>query len=219
MTIDLRPVREFISNFKLDPFNFHFIGDPTYLPEYTDRIENPMWFEKVEDKLRNNEYKNNPQQWYDDVLLIYENALTYNENDENITQVIYYLMHKFKREAKKFLIKDEKEWVKKVTEKSNELAKLLDQLRIENYLFGHLNQYISGSSELKGVPSSEVTSLVDSMNRLSQDVDVREEIFEILKETENMTMEMAASRPIDFESLSAKTQNTLLKYIKSKEKG
>jgi len=58
---------------------FCYPVDTSEAEDYLDFIEHPMDFSKIDEKIDNREY-NTPKEWYDDIELIVNNAMTYNQN-------------------------------------------------------------------------------------------------------------------------------------------
>jgi len=58
---------------------FCYPVDLSEAEDYLECIEHPMDFSKIDEKIDNREY-NTPKEWYDDIELIVNNAMTYNQN-------------------------------------------------------------------------------------------------------------------------------------------
>lgn len=88
---------------KDNPLSFLFkdpILDKEYFAEYKSKIAIPMDLSTVQQKLKDNKYENF-QQWADDMIRIFDNAVTYNTAESVIGGVAIYLKKKTESRIRK----------------------------------------------------------------------------------------------------------------------
>ena len=191
------------------------------VPDYKDYISTPICFQDVLKKTEDRKYTR--QQWYNDVCLIYQNAIDYHSQTGDkfkLVNLSQYLLWKFKQSHKYYSIKDEKEWMSKVVKKSNRIADLVSKIPLNTSRNSNVAEYIKkAESSTKGTPSStDIYDLVQKANELSKEPELNEDILAILKESEGMTLEQATQAPVKFEDLKPTTQKAIHLYITSKNK-
>ena len=202
-----------------DQYNRVFIDpiDTDSLKDYCDYVKTPMCFRTVKTKLDNNQYHSNTD-WYNDVCLIYQNAINYHSQTGDryfILQVAKFFLWKFQHEMKYFNIRDEREWMQKIVKKTNKIANLMKSIPASSQKNSSISGYLR-KSVTEPVPSDKVLDIVNKANKVCEDVDYNEEVSAILKEAEGLEINDSTQMPIAFEKLNPNTQAALVSYVEKK---
>lgn len=199
---------------------FAFPVDPERdgLPEYFDIVKQPMCFQDIEQKINQNQY-GDKSEWFKDICLVYENCMLYHK--DRATRYLYvvanFALWKFKRRTKLFVIKDETEWMDKIISRTNRITELMSKVPVNSRETSDVRRCVRKGDEEKGtVTSADITNFVERINTAVNDSEVREDLFDILKETANMSIEEAAAGPIDAERLPIQAKKALLEYARIK---
>lgn len=107
---------------------FHEKVDPVreQAPNYYEKIRRPMELRTVLEKLDNGQYPT-VEKWREDMLLIWKNAMTYNEAGNPIHEIAAELNVLFKRESENVPRTDIEAWVmrcKKVQKKMMDMTEM-----------------------------------------------------------------------------------------------
>ena len=96
----MKITNEIINN---EPLAIYFINlntmDKKMDADYRAKIKNPIDFNTVKKKLKDNEYKSF-QEWVDDINLIYENAIEFNERSSVTGGIAVYLQKQFHKKLR-----------------------------------------------------------------------------------------------------------------------
>lgn len=168
--------------FMARPLNI-FFSEPVEasdLPNYDKVIEKPMDFVKIESKLSNKEYKKTSE-WYNDVCLIYENAIKYH-TDETIWGIIAkQLLHDFKKLANGFQIETHEEWVDLVNKQNQKFGDTLSDSPVkftsDSFIFGCIKR----SETISRFPQDKIPELVTNIKSKLKDDKFRAGIIAIIK--------------------------------------
>ncbi|EAX95068.1 Bromodomain containing protein [Trichomonas vaginalis G3] len=218
---DYQKVFEATAEFLKDPFHeiFHtmvFLNDAS-LPEYSKYVSKPIALEVIKANLESKKYST-PAEWYNDINRMYQNAIEYHYKSPVGTKEIgilaTYLQWKFKKQYKNMLIKSDKEWLNKVIKKSNQITEIMQNMPISSRRSSNLSSYVKKmDSVTEPMKPIDVTPTVEKLNNSLSDVEFRQDIYQLLKETEGIVPGTIPNDTIDFEKLKPGTQNIIKDYV------
>lgn len=203
------------------PTNSDFMSSVAdQLEGYREKIAKPMHLEAIQTKLRNKEYKT-VHEWYDDVILVYNNALEYYTPENPYYQLAEYNKKQFKKLALGFDCQDTQSWYSKLRESFDELIKLAGQSPVPQGLDPWLSILPFHADNAIPLHPSEISETIDFLNRELQQSDekeasnVRNDIYAILKEMEPNLQLSPEENMIDVKNLNEMTIRALNIYMKA----
>lgn len=188
-----------------------------YLTNYSKIVTKPLALDIIHNNIVTKKYSG-PTHWYNDVCLMYQNAIDYHNsgNPGTVPDLVYlahFLLWKFKKEHKYMLLKNET-WMAKVIKKSNEITEIIKTMPISSRRSSNINNYLKkNDSHLEPMNPRDVTPLVEKLNTALADVEFRQDIFQLLKIAENIEPPNIPNDTIDFEKLKPATQNAIKDYL------
>ena len=202
------------------PLNIYFINpvnpEKDGLVGYRDIVNHPMDFTTINENLKAGVYQS-PRDWYDDVVLIYENALLYHGIKEN---TIWYTIAKFKlQEFKKmnkgYSCSDVQEWFDSVSEKMNQISEDISQSPVPQGMDPIIPTIIKQSGSLLPPKPQTIAELVFNLNKFLDNPRVHNDVLYILKQTQPDLKIEGEKFSINADELSDATLNALTMYIDS----
>lgn len=203
---------------KKRPLNIYFLNpvDPVKesLENYDKIVTTPMDFDTIERRL-NSSFYNAPIEWYNDVCLVYENALKYHPKESIFHQIAEYNLNEFKKKAIGFACSDPQQWYDMVTQAMNKLSKEIARGPVPQGV-DPLILSIVKRAENEAPPNPQVIAeVVEKINVMLKSDDVRYDVLCILKETEPNLKIQGEKLPIDADSLSHRSVNALAMYVRA----
>jgi len=198
------------------PLNIYFSKpvdpDKENLVGYDEKVSRKMDLDTIRQNLSKNEYKT-PQEWYNDVCLVYDNAMAYHKSESIWYKIADYNKRIFLKKASGMIFNDVKEWYDKVTLKMEKLSKKISNAPIPQGIDPLLPSVIK-RSELMAPPSdSKVPDLVEKLNRAVLDPIIKKDVVFILKELEPQVNLEDETTEIDADKLSPHSLNAIQLYL------
>ena len=116
--------------------------DSRSAPGYAEKIKKPMCLSKVLKKLQENKY-NTIEKWKDDVNLVWNNAITYNNQGTPLHLIAKELKELFKIKTENIPHNVNEIWTKKIAKCHNELTQMLE---FQSLLTDQLSQNTSNET-------------------------------------------------------------------------
>ncbi|KAH0792914.1 Bromodomain containing protein [Histomonas meleagridis] len=181
------------------------------LEGYDEIVKKPMDLSTVEDKLKNQKYRNTSE-WYEDMRLVFQNAIDYYPEGDSLSLIAIYLLDVFEKMAIGLNIETDQAWVDEVNRVSNKLSKLIGSPPSAQKSTQLISELRQKSAQIATPKPQEIPAIVDKLNNIVNDDDQREIVFAILRDIQDMPIEEAASKPIDLEKLSPAAMKTLIYF-------
>lgn len=196
------------------PLNSYFAAPAKDLDKYYEIIENPMDFDTITKKLKNEKYSS-ALDWYKDVCLIYDNAMKYHQEG-----TVYYNIAKYKKkEFEKIAIgigcPDPQSWYDLTCQTMTKLSEIIANGPVPQSIDPMLLT-ISKKAELMPPPTSQsIADIVAKLNEKIENDIVRLDVITLLKETQSNLKIEGEKLTINADSLSNTTLNALSLYVKA----
>jgi hypothetical protein len=156
------------------------------------------------------------QEWYEDMRLVFQNALDYHSPDAIWWFIADYGLGELKRMAVGLDIPNQQKWYDTLNEVSEKLAQIVASPPGPNRTNPLVMELRKMAETIPPASKESVALGVEKLNSMGEDDKIREEVYGILKELEGMSVEEASKAPIDAEKLSPLTVSVLLLYIGSR---
>lgn len=187
------------------------------LTNYNEIVKCPMDFSTINERLKN-DYYNTGLEWYNDVCLVYENALKYHPEGTIFHQIAEYNLHEFKKHAIGFGCTDTQQWYDMVTKGMHSLSEEIAKGPVPQGVDPLILSIVKEAEGMMPLKSREVAELVDKLNKTLDNEDVHFDVLCILNETEPQLKIDGEKVLIDADTLSQKSLNALYRYIKSQNR-
>lgn len=205
------------------PLNSYFALPAKDLENYEEIIENPMDFETITKKLKNDKYSS-AIEWYKDVCLIYDNAMKYHPENSIFHSIAQYKKKEFEKIAIGIGCPDPQSWYDLTCQTMMKLSEIIANGPVPQGVDPMLLT-IAKKAELMPPPTSQtIADIVSKLNEKQDDYNVRMDVITLLKETqpkqnlENEDKKLLIEGEkitIDADSLSPTTLNALSLYVKA----
>lgn len=201
-----------------EPGNSEFINSPVgALPGYEDVIKTPMYFALIMSKLRENKYKHTSD-WYNDVMLIYENCITFNGEGSEYGLLAAYKMERFERKAVGYNCTDTKEWYKMARTALNDVIKVAGNGPVPQGIDPLLENIVKNAERQVTLKSGEIRHTIALINTWTDNPMRMREIDYLLKKFEpglEMKEQDSDTIVIDADKLNEFTMKALYMYVKA----
>lgn len=211
----------FTKKFKKHPLNISFYSDNN-LAKYQALIKKPMDFTKIQQNLEENIYKNSVE-WYNDMELIYTNAILYNQDNE-IALIAKYLLSQFKKEAYGYNKKDINEWNEGYQKLLSKLGDFISNSPVPQGSDDITSSCIKRSHRMPQMSISEISKMKDHMENYLDRDDFRSNLISIIRHTQKDVLPSSheqhgsnKSITIDLEKLNHQALNALNLLVQSYE--
>lgn len=206
-------IKRITEDLKNLPTNRDFLYDFDYGPDCTV-IQQPMNYEIISKKLSSNSYES-PLDWYNDVCLIYKNAMAYHPPNTIYHLIAEYQIKQFQKLAKGASFKDNQSWFNCV---STIMKELKDQVARSPVPQGNdpiIDNIIKQAEKMPPPASQAIAELVKRLNEKINQETIHNDIITILKKTEPGLQITGEKFVIDADKLSHQSLNSLSLYINS----
>ena len=187
-TTQWEAITNFTKAFIERPLNAAFVNpiDPVKddVPDYFDYITNPMDLSTVRNKIETKQYET-ADQWYNDICLIYENAIKYHSQKQFIyfVEVAEYLLKAFKKEALMLNAKSQNEWHELLQAEMNKLGKIIEKSPVPQGIDDLVASSIK-RAETTAIQTSDVPEMVTKLQNAIKQPEKLNCIIAILKKTQ-----------------------------------
>lgn len=181
------------------------------LVDYEKIVKNPMDFSTIINKLNNNSYQST-KEWYNDMTLVFQNAIDYYPEYEPISLISKYYLSEFKKASLGLNINSESEWLRNVKEMTQKLTKCFLHPPLQNCS----QKVIDIKNNLDSIHTpdeKEVSIWLGKLNSLGSNDETKYDLYGILKEIGHISPENL-KRPIDLEKLPPNVVKSLIQYAK-----
>lgn len=194
---------------------FAFPVDPEKdnLVDYDKKVKTPMDFSTITNKLNNKEYQST-KEWYNDMTLVFQNAIDYYSDGHPISTVSHFYLSEFKKASIGLNISSDLEWIKNVQDMTKQLTKCFLHPPFHNYS----QKVIDIKNSLDSIPVPDEKDLflnLDKLNSFGSNEDSKCDLYGIFKEIGRMSPE-SLNHPIDLEKLPQNVIKSLIHYVKDK---
>lgn len=154
-------------------------ADKTMMANYMAKIKEPMDLSLVTKKLKSGSY-NNYLEWKEDMLLIFQNAINFNQVTSLLGGISIYLKKKFLQRIEEIEIANIRTYEDKLIKASKKLGNLLECVPEECCL---IKNFDNVSPELNDFSFSRFHGLAESLNTITKN-GFGEEIYRVLENTD-----------------------------------
>ncbi|EAX87099.1 Bromodomain containing protein [Trichomonas vaginalis G3] len=215
-------ITNFMTIFNEGPLNKAFLNpvDPEkdQLSDYYNIITQPMDLTTVKNKVLNREYKT-PDQWYNDMCLIYQNAITYHssKNNQHWCDIAAFLLKDFKDLASQYNYATLSDWNSIYTAEMKKLGQLLEKSSVAQGIDDFVSGCVKRAEKMQPIPPQDVPIMVKSLETCLEDPEKKRCILAILKKTQkNLTAEKETDTlTINIAELNNNSLNALNLYVRS----
>lgn len=208
--------------FMARPLNKAFLNpvDPEkdQLVDYNQIVFNPMDLSTVKSKIQSHEYKTFDQ-WFNDVCLIYQNALLYHteKNNKHWCDIATFLMDDFKSLASKYNFSSVAEWNKIYTDELNKFGEILERSAVSQGMDDFVAGCAKRAEKMSPIPPQEVPTMVKCLEKCLEDTEKKRCIIAILKKTQkNLTPEKETDTlTIKIDELNNNSLNALNLFVRA----
>jgi hypothetical protein len=200
------------------PLNASFLKpvDPRQdgLDGYNDIISHPMDLGTIESKLTKDGYLT-ALEWYNDVCLVYENAIRYHSPGRLWHEIAQYNLAEFKKMALGFGCTDPQQWYQMLTQAMSTLNTRILDGPIPQGIDPMIPAIIAKAQTMLPPTPQLIADVVHKINAKLEDDVVRYDLRCLLADLEPSLKLDGENVTVDADSLSEWTVNALDLYIKS----
>ncbi|OHS97915.1 Bromodomain containing protein [Tritrichomonas foetus] len=184
------------------------------LLDYFDKISNPMDFTTILGKLKRNEYESESD-WYKDVCLIYENAMTYHPPEKIYHWIADYCLISFKKVAVGYEHTNLQDWYDQICIQQQKLIDLTAMSPVPQGVDPLISTILEKAKNMPQVPPAVMPDLMEKINKLMEKKEYREDIVHILHTLQPSLDLNSEILKINAGKLSNASQNSLLLYVRA----
>jgi hypothetical protein len=151
--------------------------------DYFDVIKQPMDFSAVGSKLADRCYST-AHEWYNDICLIYKNAMTFHPPDSLLYQVAEYNLAEFKAMALGMGCSDTQQWYDLVNEAMAKLSRTIASGPVPQGTDPLVLSIIQRDSRLPDLGPESLETIADKINARANDRAFRNDLLCLLRKTE-----------------------------------
>ncbi|OHS95946.1 Bromodomain containing protein [Tritrichomonas foetus] len=217
----LKTCQEITKSFISRAINVFFLNpvDPEMddLPDYHKIVTNPMDLTTVETKLNQSQYSS-PTQWYNDMCLIYENAIRYHTENSIWGIIAEQLLDDFKKAASGLNISNQAEWAEQLAKQKQKLGEVISNSPIKHGPDVLINGCIKRAEGLGRFPRDMIPELITRLNKLFERDEGRTAFFQIMKLTQKeqpVTPDEEGNSVVDVEKLKDHTLNAVSLFVQA----
>ena len=194
------------------PLNCEFLHPFDYGKE-KHLIPHPMDFDTIKKKINSKAYET-PSDWYNDVCLIYNNALKYNDGRPPWNYIAQYKLKEFQKKAKGLSFKDPQEWYNSVSKTMKELTVLTARSPIPQGVDPLLSNIVKQSITMVPPKAQTIADLVNRLNKMIVDQErIHNDVITLLKMVQPDITISGEKLVLDADKLPEQTLNALYLYI------
>lgn len=181
------------------------------LENYDQVVKKRMDLGTIYNNLQKRLY-NDTIEWYDDMCLVFQNAIDYYPKDSKLSLIASYLLDEFKKSAFGLNISSEKDWANSVQKLSSKLTSIISQPPSFQSSTQNISALFQRAEKTHEPDKQAIASYVDKLNAITANDDIREEVIGILKEVEGMCLADIIAQPVDLDKLKPNSLKTLVVY-------
>ena len=187
------------------------------LPGYLDYVKKPMDLETINNNLNEGIYKT-PGQWYTDMVLVYQNAMTYHRPDVIWHSIADYCLNSFKQKAHEIQTADVQKWYELLNKRLYKLTETIARSPIPQIVDPLVLSTIKKAETIPPPSTSTIPYFVEKINKLATDESCRRDIICILHDSQPdlKISDEKEEFSIDADSLSSTTLNALILYVNAR---
>lgn len=184
------------------------------LPNYNQIIQKPIDFETILKNLDHGDYKTIAE-WYNDMLLVYQNALTYHQPDGVWHRVAEYCLADFKKRYHDIQTQSMQKWYELLNQKMVSLSELIGNSPVPQIIDPLIISVVK-KAELMDLPSSSaIAELVETINKKINEQQFKVDILTILNKTQPELKIEGEEFTVDADTLNNTALNALILYSSS----
>ncbi|KAH0788930.1 Bromodomain containing protein [Histomonas meleagridis] len=214
----MRRCREITEKLMEKPINSYFMHPVNPVKEgltgYDDIIEKKMDLSTILNKIKANEY-GSAREWYQDVLLVYENALKYHDPSTIWYAIAKYGLKQFQSEAIGMECETPQEWYDLVGKTMRKLSENISNGPVPQGVDPLVLSIVKKADTMPPPSSQTIAELVEKLNSQIGDDNIHFDVLCILKETQPSLKIEGESMTIDADKLSPLSLNALSLYVKA----
>ncbi|OHS96986.1 Bromodomain containing protein [Tritrichomonas foetus] len=185
------------------------------LENYFDIVKKPMDLGKIQDNLKKSVYKT-PKEWYDDMCLVFQNAINYYSEENPISLIAKYRLDEFYKEAVGLELENDEEWLESVQKESKKLIDLFARPPSIQKANSKLNN-IKALMDTQDQPTTaELATYLEKLNMLGKDQEAKEDLYTLLSDIGGIMPDSIKEMPIDLEKLNPDVVKSLYLYARER---
>ena len=196
------------------PLNSYFAMPVKDLDRYDEIIENPMDFDTITKKLKNDKYSS-AIEWYKDVCLIYDNAMKYHGKESVYYSIAQYKKKEFEKIAIGIGCSDPQNWYDLTCQTMMKLSKIIANGPVPQGIDPMLLTIVKKAELMPPPTSQSIADIVTKLNEKLENDNIQLDVKTLLKETQSGLKIDGEKLTIDADSLSPTTLNALSLYVKA----
>ena len=167
--------REFIK--RPSAFLFTVPIDPNAegLENYDNIVKKRMDLGTINENLQKRLY-NNTIEWYDDMCLVFQNAIDYYPYESKLSMIARYLLEEFKKAAYGLNISSEQIWLDSVQKLSSQLTEIISQPPSFQQSSPNISSLFQRAEKTQEPDKQAIASYVEKLNAITANDDIREEM-------------------------------------------
>ncbi|KAK8846292.1 hypothetical protein M9Y10_020298 [Tritrichomonas musculus] len=181
------------------------------LENYDEIVSKRMDLGTINNKLQKRLY-NNTIEWYNDMCLVFQNAIDYYPFESKLSMMARYLLEEFKKSAYGLNFSSEQVWLDSVQTLSSKLTNIISQPPSFQSNNPNISSLFQRAEKTQEPDKQAIASYVDKLNTITANDNIREEVIGILKEVEGMCLAEITSHPVDLDKLKPNSLKTLVVY-------
>lgn len=210
--------REITEKLMAHPLNSYFMQpvDPLKdgLTGYDSVIKRKMDLGTIQSNLRANKYAS-PLEWYQDVVLVYQNALDYHDPLSVWHKIAEYSLRQFRSEAIGLGCATPQEWYALVGATTQKLKASIADGPVPQVVDPLVLSIVKKADTMPPPSSQAIAELVEKVNARIDDESVRFDVLCILRETQPGLKVDGDALSIDADKLSQLALNALALYVRA----
>lgn len=180
---------------------------------YYDIIKRPICLKDISNKLVNNEYTHFIQ-WYNDMILMFENAKTFNPPTNDIHFLADYLQTKFEEEYHGRSLTTHAQWAEAVGKQIQKIQDLISKSPVTQGYDPLLKSIIAEAVDMPLSAHDEYMVSKEATKLIQENEKCRNEIYNIIQLLSPNAFN--GTNQLEMSSLSDKVKNALKIYIDAK---
>jgi hypothetical protein len=200
----------------VSPLNFDFFCAPEeVLPDYTDHIARPMDLTRIQTKLDQGEYAT-AREWYDDVCLVYTNAIQYYSAGQPLYDVAKYLLKSFRKLAVTFNAIDSVAWFTALNARYEKFVTLAGNSPVPQGLDPMLAKISAVSPDRVPLKPKEIADTIDWLTRAVESGDTAKDVVHLLSRLQpDLDFRNSTEVVIDADKLNMHALQALTMYVRA----
>lgn len=188
------------------------------LPGYMELISRPMDLTTVRNNLERGFYRNTAD-WYNDMCLIYENAIKYHTQESPWGLIAQQLLDDFKKIANGFQASTREEWSAIIAKATNKLGAVIGNSPIKLGQDSLVNSCVKRAETMGKFPHETIPDVMEKLKHMFTRPECRRDFLTIVQTSQKkdtpIVMNENNEAVIDVEKLKDQALHAITLYVKA----